>query len=345
MEGDNLTDECGVAAALPSRRSSGRVLPEKPLPKNLIDLFHTSSSARKRQLPKNFEILNDEPAIFLVRGLLTDKEIDHIDSIVTQNETKFKSSVIEDEFNRRRLSEHRTSKYIWFTKGQDQVVRKIESRLAQLVGLSPTSIEPLQVVSYSNGQYFDVHHDAGVLFDDGTVEKNVPKRLLTIFVYLNTLPEGQGHTSFPTLGVSVRPQRGCGVLFCNILPDGEVDTRTVHRAEPVEKGLLKYGVNIWFTDADLQAYSLEKPTLLASSKKRSADQSSSALRRAEAATTKRVCARNEQPVFCDPVHSTNSALYEIKSALTDILATVVARAGQEIAEVVEKTGDEEIYRT
>ena len=110
---------------------------------------------------------------------------------------------------------------------------------------------------------------------------------MTLFLYLNTLPEGQGHTSFPSLGLSIRPQRGCGVLFCNILPDGEVDIRTVHRAEPVEKGLLKYGVNVWFTDTDLQAYSLEKPTLLANKDKRQSSDIT-ALQRAEEATLKRM---------------------------------------------------------
>ena len=28
---------------------------------------------------------------------------------------------------------------------------------------------------------------------------------VTLFVYLNTLPEGVGHTDFPQLGLSVRP--------------------------------------------------------------------------------------------------------------------------------------------
>ena len=166
MGDGSLPDETTAAVVGRSLRSSSRVLKEKPLPKHLIDLFHMGES-RKRSLPKSFKILHEDPAVYLVQGLLTDREIDHIDRLVTSNEGRFKSSVIEDEHNRQRLSEHRTSKYVWFTKGQDQCIRNIESRLAQLIGLSSTCIEPLQVVSYSNGQYFDIHHDAGVLYEDG----------------------------------------------------------------------------------------------------------------------------------------------------------------------------------
>ena len=74
---------------------------------------------------------------------------------------------------------------------------------------------------------------------------------MTFFVYLNNLPEGQGHTEFPNLKLSVRPQRGCAVLFPNLLPSGEVDVRTIHQACPVEGRLKKYGMNIWICNSSL----------------------------------------------------------------------------------------------
>jgi hypothetical protein len=53
-------------------------------------------------------------------------------------------------------------------------------------------VEPLQIVSYTKGQYFRVHHDAGTLDEDtGTVEVVLPRRVITIFVYINTVPEVQ----------------------------------------------------------------------------------------------------------------------------------------------------------
>lgn len=81
----------------------------------------------------------------------------------------------------------------------------------------------------------------------------VPRRVVTVFVYLNTLPAGQGQTVFPYLALSVRPERGCAVMFCNLLPDGTADYRTSHQANPVtEPGLRKVGMNVWVGDTSFQ---------------------------------------------------------------------------------------------
>lgn len=76
--------------------------------------------------------------------------------------------------------------------------------------------------------------------------------------YLNTLPEGQGHTEFPEIGLSVRPVRGSGVLFCNIDLTGNAERKTTHRANPVHGSLRKFGMNVWITNTDLQHLALLK---------------------------------------------------------------------------------------
>eukprot|EP00962_Isochrysis_galbana_P038837 scaffold13851_cov124-Isochrysis_galbana.AAC.1 len=79
-----------------------------------------------------------------------------------------------------------------------------------------------------------------------------PRRVVTIFVYLNTLPNGVGHTEFPQLGLSVRPKCGSALLFCNVLRDGKPDPRTAHRAAPVTAPHRKLGCNLWLTDVTMQ---------------------------------------------------------------------------------------------
>jgi hypothetical protein len=37
-------------------------------------------------------------------------------------------------------------------------------------------VEPLQIVSYTDGQRFDLHHDAGTLTDDGEIDIVQPRR-------------------------------------------------------------------------------------------------------------------------------------------------------------------------
>lgn len=141
---------------------------------------------------------------------------------------------------------------------QTGVIAKIEMRASQLFGVTTDRVEPLQVVKYLPGQFFGMHHDMGVLFEDGSVElpPRPPRRITTIFVYLNDVDssEGQGgSTRFPLLKnvngetLDIVPRKGKAVVFCNVTGDGKADVMTVHEGVKVEKGV-KYGLNIWVND-------------------------------------------------------------------------------------------------
>lgn len=213
-------------------------------------------------LPKSLELIHSNPNIYFVRDFMTDHEIMYFDKLCTLDGHIFQNSFTENEYQEEVISEDRTSTYTYLTKGQDSTIRKLEHRAAELAGLTSDCLEPLQVIAYTQGQKFDIHHDAGTLNDDGTVELVMPRRLATLLLYLNTLPEGQGHTEFPGLKLSVRPEKGCGILFCNVLEDGLPDSRTCHRACPVEDNLRKYAVNVWMTDQSFQSLACvhnEKP--------------------------------------------------------------------------------------
>ena len=47
---------------------------------------------------------------------------------------------------------------------------------SDLISLSSDFVEPLQIVSYTGGQKFDLHHDAGTLTEDGDIEIVQPRR-------------------------------------------------------------------------------------------------------------------------------------------------------------------------
>ena len=105
-------------------------------------------------------------------------------------------------------SKQRTSQFIHFTKQSDSTITTIEQRACELLSLPNENIEPIQLVKYDIGQYFNVHHDLGVLYEDGSVElpqrNNVllepPRRIVTILVYLNDVkPCHGGSTQFPLL--------------------------------------------------------------------------------------------------------------------------------------------------
>lgn len=124
-------------------------------------------------------------------------------------------------------------------KGLDSAIRRMESRAAELVGMQSHNVEGLQIVSYTDGQKFETHHDIGPIDDacEHVVTVVPPRRIITLFVYLNDLPEGIGTTNFPLLKpqqppqvgrrklsagedcLKVQPKRGRALLFCNVRVD------------------------------------------------------------------------------------------------------------------------------
>ncbi|CAK9069271.1 unnamed protein product [Durusdinium trenchii] len=116
---------------------------------------------------------------------------------------------------------------------QTAIVQRIELRLAQLAKLPIETLERLVVVRYEPGQEFTVHHDGKF-------------RPITIFLYLNELPDNAGgDTFFPHLGFSFVPRTGCAVMWPNAQPDGKEDSRMVHAGRPPTVGV-KFGVNCFF---------------------------------------------------------------------------------------------------
>jgi prolyl 4-hydroxylase len=266
-----------LAVAMGDLRRSKRTRIGPRIPIRIQSLFMNEKS--EPVLAKGMEMLCDSPRLYVVRNFVSNKEIEHFDMICTQYDKKFSSSFTEDENNQEVLSEFRTSNFIHLTKGQDSVIRRIETRAAELVGMSNQMVEPLQIVRYRDGQYFDVHHDAGTLLDDGSVELVAPRRFATVFLYLNSLPKGEGCTSFPKASLNVQPERGSAVVWCNLNQDGEPDPRTIHKACPVSDGFTKYGVNIWISEQSHQSLALVKSKTLL--KKSVADNKVSVLTKAQ----------------------------------------------------------------
>ena len=132
---------------------------------------------------------------------------------------------------------------------KDPVVACVAKRLATLAGMPASSMEPLQVTRYTEGQQYKPHTD-----DPRRAPRR--KRLRTIFAYLSDegLSDGKcgGATKFARLRSAGRPLRafprtGRGVMWANYTPEGKLDGRTEHAGEPVTcAGTSKWGLNAWF---------------------------------------------------------------------------------------------------
>ena len=143
----------------------------------------------------------------------------------------------------------RTSETAYVTRdGQKDVtdpdVLNILNKVSYLVGCDKGQIEGLMVVKYKqNCEYYN-HYDffepeAVNSLDDGG------QRICTFFVYLNSLGSSDGgETEFPKVNTKVKPSRGTAVFWWDVKKSGKVDRNTLHRGNPVKRGV-KYGLNIW----------------------------------------------------------------------------------------------------
>ena len=190
--------------------------------------------------------VHQSPNIYTIDNFLSETELEHLTDIIRKH--SFHRSFVDNQHasDTMQYDAHRTSSFVGLTKNHDARIAGIERKVATLLGCSPSTVEPLQLVRYLPGQFFGVHHDMGDYDEETSVVSLPPKnclarrRLVTIFCYLNDVEFGQGGcTLFPACATTdgsplrVQPQRGRAVLFSNVTRKGTPDPRTIHAGEPV----------------------------------------------------------------------------------------------------------------
>jgi prolyl 4-hydroxylase len=152
---------------------------------------------------------------------------------------------IEDDGSFERVvSQGRTSTNAWCNTDEcndDPVVNAVYERMSNLTQIPIVNSEPLQLLRYTPGQFYQSHHD----YIEYEIKRKQGVRILTIFLYLNDVEAG-GETDFPHLGLTVEPKLGRALIWPSVLNDdpNAADPRTQHQALAVKEGI-KYGANAW----------------------------------------------------------------------------------------------------
>lgn len=133
------------------------------------------------------------------------------------------------------LNVDRTSEGMFFERGENDIVARLEQRIAALLRWPVEFGEGLQILRYAPGAQYRPHYD---YFDPGepgtpTILKRGGQRVATLVMYLQEPGQG-GATTFPDVGLEVAPVRGTGVFFSYEEPDPA--TRTLHGGAPVLAG-------------------------------------------------------------------------------------------------------------
>ena len=260
----------------------------------------------------SIETLSVTPPVFLVRGFLSAAERAHLVDVANRSGAMAPSRVAgPDEGSARKNADEkaksaadsnpdpnrsrsnsmtrpaRVSTTAWIPTAGDAVVEAVTRRAHALV--DPTFLdaekdkeknaqktrlvsERVQVLRYSRGGYFHVHHESTAFL----------RRFATVLYYLDGPGPGNGgHTAFPLapdgaggfasdatgvgyesvkraiesrnvseacgVGVAVEPTPGAAVLFYNFDESGRVDSSAVHAAcEVTGEGAVKWAANHWY---------------------------------------------------------------------------------------------------
>lgn len=133
------------------------------------------------------------------------------------------------------VSADRTSQGMFFQRGENALVTRIEARLAQLLNWPVDHGEGLQILRYPVGAQYRPHYDYFDPNEPGTpsIVARGGQRVGTVVMYLSE-PEQGGGTTFPQLGLEVAPKQGHAVFFSYDTPSPS--SRTLHGGAPVQAG-------------------------------------------------------------------------------------------------------------
>ena len=173
------------------------------------------------------------PRVVILGGLLSPEECDAL--VAAARPRMARSLTVETKSGGEELNESRTSEGMFFGRGESDLLRTIEARIARLLNWPVEFGEGMQVLHYGVGAEYRPHYDYFDPAEPGTptILKRGGQRVGTLVMYLNE-PELGGGTTFPDVGLEVAPQRGNAVFFSYDKP--HPSTKSLHGGAPVVAG-------------------------------------------------------------------------------------------------------------
>ena len=174
-----------------------------------------------------------QPRVIVFGGLLTDDECDHLVDMARQRLAR--SETVETATGGSEVNEARTSEGMFFGRGENPLISRIEERIAALLGWPIENGEGLQILRYRPGAEYKPHYDYfdPALSGTPSILKRGGQRVASLVCYLNTTAKG-GATVFPDVHLDVAPVKGNAVFFSYDRPHPM--THSLHGGAPVLEG-------------------------------------------------------------------------------------------------------------
>ncbi|MBC5781939.1 2OG-Fe(II) oxygenase [Ramlibacter sp. USB13] len=173
------------------------------------------------------------PRVVVFGDLLSAEECDQLIELAKPRLAR--SLTVATKTGGEEVNADRTSNGMFFQRGENELVRRIEQRIARLVNWPEENGEGLQILHYVPGAEYKPHYDYFDPNEPGTptILRRGGQRVGTIVMYLAE-PEKGGGTVFPDVHLEVAPKRGNAVFFS--YERAHPSTRTLHGGAPVLAG-------------------------------------------------------------------------------------------------------------
>jgi prolyl 4-hydroxylase len=188
------------------------------------------------------------PRVIVFGSMLSDEECDAIVAAARPRMARSETVVVDTGGSE--VNDARTSRGMFFERGENAVCKRIEQRIAALLNWPVINGEGLQVLHYLPGAEYRPHHDYFDPDKSGTaaITSRGGQRVGTLIMYLNS-PEKGGGTTFPDVGLEVAPVKGNAVFFSYDRP--HVSTKTLHGGAPVVEGE-KWVATKWLREGEFK---------------------------------------------------------------------------------------------
>lgn len=173
------------------------------------------------------------PRVVVFGGLLADQECEQLIELARPRLAR--SLTVQTETGGEEVNRDRTSNGMFFQRGENELLQRIEARIARLLNWPAEHGEGLQILQYGPGAEYKPHYDYFDPQQPGTssILRRGGQRVGTLVMYLGE-PERGGATVFPEVGLEVAPKRGNAVFFSYERP--HPSSRTLHGGTPVMAG-------------------------------------------------------------------------------------------------------------
>lgn len=223
--------ESTLSDFLAQKAKEAELPPPVPVPDPDLTGSPTIIHAGDRDVSVLMSIRN--PRVVSFGNFMSHEECDQLIALATPRLER--SQTVVNETGGSEVNEARTSRGMFFNRGENELCQRIEARIAALVRWPVENGEGLQILNYAPGAEYKPHYDYFDPAHSGTpkILQRGGQRVGTVVIYLNTPIKGGG-TTFPDGGVEVFPAKGNAVFFS--YDRAHPVTKSLHGGAPVVEG-------------------------------------------------------------------------------------------------------------